>query len=119
MEQPNQTERLWAIVCHLSGFLIYLIPWFGSILGPLVVWNLKRNSSPFIYDQGKEALNFGVCIMVYFGLAYLVFIAHVGIGTAIMYAVAIFQFILTILAAVRVYNGIAFRYPYTVRFLKN
>ncbi len=118
MEQPNQDERLWAMGCHLSGFLLYFIPWVGCIIGPLLVWLFKRNSSPFIYNQGKEALNFGIAIMVYLGFAQLVLMLHAGIGTALMYMVAILQFILIIHAATRVYGGIPYRYPYTMRFLR-
>ena len=48
--------RNWAMLCHLSTFSGWFIP-FGNILGPLIIWLMKREESPFIDAHGKEALN--------------------------------------------------------------
>ena len=54
----TQTEpQTIATICHLASFAGFLMP-FGNILGPLVVWLIKRHDSPYIDYHGKEALNF-------------------------------------------------------------
>src|SRR5690349_455038 len=57
--------RTWATVAHLAGFLMYSGIPFASILGPLVVWLLKRDQSPYVDDQGKEAVNFQISMALY------------------------------------------------------
>ena len=50
------------------GMLAHLLGAFTSFVGPLVIWMIKKEESPFVDDQGKEALNFQITI----GLGYLV-----------------------------------------------
>ena len=59
--EPASDERTWAMFCHLSGFLGYfvVVP-FASIIGPLVVWLLKKDASAFVDAHGKEAINFQI-----------------------------------------------------------
>ena len=49
---PSPEARQWAMFCHFAAFAGLLIP-FGNLLGPLVVWQLKRDFDPFVDDQGK------------------------------------------------------------------
>ena len=61
----TQTEpRTIATICHLASFAGFLMP-FGNILGPLVVWLIKRHDSPYIDYPGKEALNFQITLILY------------------------------------------------------
>jgi uncharacterized Tic20 family protein len=43
---------MWAMLCHLSALSGFIIP-FGSLIGPLVVWQIKKNQYPIVDDQGK------------------------------------------------------------------
>jgi uncharacterized protein len=54
-------ERTWAMLCHLSALAGCLLP-LGNILGPLVVWLLKKDESTFIDEHGKAALNFQITV---------------------------------------------------------
>ena len=58
---PGQEARQWAMFCHFAAFIGLVFP-FGSLLGPLIVWQLKRESDPFVDAQGKEALNFQITV---------------------------------------------------------
>ena len=102
------------MVCHLSGLCIYAgIP---NPIGPLVVWLIKGKEHPFVDDQGKEALNFQISIMIYaFISAILIFLA---IGLILLPLLALAHLILTIVGAVHARDGKAYRYPMTIRFIR-
>lgn len=103
------------MLCHLSAFLGFIIP-FGNILGPLVIWLIKKAEYPFVDDQGKEALNFQISILIAFIIsAILMFIA---IGFLLMVAVAIYAIVMIIIAAIKANEGVAYRYPYALRLIK-
>src|SRR5262245_22560242 len=59
---PGAEERNWAVFCHLAALLGTMAWGFGSILGPLIVWLIKKDSMPFVDDQGKESLNFQITV---------------------------------------------------------
>ncbi len=107
------------------GMLSHLLGAFTSVVGPLVIWLIKKEESPFVDDQGKEALNFQITI----ALGYLVLmvisiplgmIPIIG-GCAIMLlwpALGISGVIFAILACLKANEGIAYRYPVALRLIK-
>ena len=48
---------------------------FGNVLGPLIVWQVKKDLDPFVDAQGKEALNFQISVAL---AALLCFLLMVG-----------------------------------------
>lgn len=105
MTQNNDSEAYtWGAIVHLAA-LIWLLPLifpqlmfinffipFLNILGPLVIWLLKKNQHPFINDQGKESVMF----QIYFTICSLLFLVFVG---PILYLIAMFflpQFVKTV-----------------------
>lgn len=112
---PDKDARNWAMICHLAALSGYLIP-FGNILGPLIIWVLKKDDDPFINDQGKEVLNFQLTMtMVFLFCAILIFIL---IGFLLVAALGIAVLILTIVGAINANEGRYYRYPMTIRFFK-
>ncbi len=107
--------KLWATLCHLSALAGCIIP-IGHIIGPLVVWLIKRNEFPFVDDQDKEALNFQITMTIFGIIAFL--LIFIVIGFFLLVAVGIFDLVMVIIASIKANNGIAFRYPLTIRFLK-
>ena len=65
-DQPDKNACLWATFSHLASFAGILGIPFGSILGPLVIWLIKRAEIPFVDQCGKEAVNFQISIGIYF-----------------------------------------------------
>jgi len=61
-------ERTWAMLCHLSALAGCILP-LGNILGPLAVWLLKKDGSPFIDGHGRAALNFQITVSLVLLLA--------------------------------------------------
>ncbi|KAB2952314.1 DUF4870 domain-containing protein [Heliorestis acidaminivorans] len=113
---PSKDERMWAMLCHVSTFLGYLLPLIGQVIPPLLIWLIKRDSMPFVDDQGKEALNFQISLLLYTMIAGLLVI--VAIGFVFLLIIPIAHFILTIIAAIRSNEGVYYRYPLTIRLIR-
>jgi uncharacterized protein len=117
MQAVSRDERTWAMLAHLSGLLGYsVLPAFGHILGPLIIWLVKKDQSWFIEDQAKEALNFQISMSIYAiisGVLVVVLIGFLLLG--ILYVLGI---ILIIIASLKANNGVQYRYPFTIRFIK-
>ncbi len=111
----TQDERTWAMLAHLSALAFFICP-FGNLVGPLIVWLVKRDQLPLVADQGKEAVNFNISVT----LAALVCGALVLVLVGILLGVALFIFWLsmTIIAAIKANEGIRYRYPLTLRLIK-
>jgi uncharacterized Tic20 family protein len=115
LPQPSKEARQWAMFCHLSALLGIWIP-FGTLIGPLVIWQLKRESDPFIDAQGKEALNFQITVAIASAISLLLMI--VVIGFFLFGLVAIGALVLTIIAGVKANEGQPYRYPFSWRLVK-
>ncbi|MCC5872508.1 MAG: DUF4870 domain-containing protein [Gammaproteobacteria bacterium] len=111
----NKDARTFGMLCHLLGFAGFIIP-FGSIIGPLVMWLLKRDEHPFVDDQGKEAVNFQISMLIYFIVAAILTI--IVIGVPILIALGIFWLVIIIVAAVQANTGVRYRYPLNLRLIK-
>ena len=103
----------WGMLCHLSALCLFIFPVFGNILGPLILWLLKKNDHPFIDEHGKESLNFQISMTV-----YRIAAAITVIGLIVTGVICIADPILTIIAAIKTSNGEDYRYPLTIRFIK-
>jgi len=114
MDLPTKDARDWAMFAHLSTFAGHFIP-FGHLAGPLIIWCLKKEEMPFVNDQGKEALNFQITMTLAFIVAAISILVLVGL--ALLPAVWLFDVIVTIIAAVKANEGVAYRYPCSIRFL--
>ena len=109
-------ERTWGMLCHLTAFVTLIGIPFGNVIAPLVVWLIKRDTMPFVDDQGKESLNFNISVTLYAlvsGIAVLVII-----GFFLLLAVVLFWLVMTIVAAIKSSNGEYYRYPLCIRFIK-
>ncbi len=115
-EAVSKQDRTWGMLCHLLALAGYIGVPFGHIIGPLVMWLVKRQDSSFVDDQGKEALNFQISMTIYGIVSAILIFVIVGIFLAI--AVAIIDFIFIIVASVRANSGERYRYPLTIRFIK-
>ena len=113
---PTQDERTWGMLAHIAAFALFLVPLLGSVIGPLIVWLIKRDQSAFVADQGKEALNFNISVL----LAAIVCIALAWILIGILLGVALFFYWLamTIVAGIKASEGVRYRYPFTLRLIK-
>lgn len=110
----SSDERNWGMFCHLAALAGFIIP-FGNIIGPLIVWLMKREEYPFVNDQGKESLNFQISILIY--IAISVVLALLLIGFLLLAAIGVFSLVMIIMAAIKANEGVTFRYPLSIRFI--
>ena len=108
--------RTWCVLCHASALLGLFFHFLGHILGPLVVWLIKRGDSPEIDAHGKESLNFQISMLIYDVIAFILFIVFIGIP--ILIALWILNTVLVIVASIRASEGKFYRYPLTIRLIK-
>ena len=107
--------RTWCVLCHASSLLGLFFHFFGHLLGPLIVWLIKRDVSPEIDANGKESLNFQISMLLYDVIAGILCIVLIGIP--ILIALWVLNTVLVIIASVKTSNGEVYRYPFTIRFL--
>lgn len=105
--------RTWGMLCHLSALSGLIGVGFGFVLGPLVCWLVKKDIYAFVDDQGKEALNFQITMLI----ATLLCIASC-IGVPLAWVLGIADIVLTIVAALKANDGVAYRYPFSIKFIK-
>lgn len=107
--------KMWAMFCHLSALAGYLIP-FGNIIGPLVIWQIKKNEFPLVDDQGKEALNFQITVAIAAVVCFILMFVVVGIF--LLMALGLTNLIFIIIAGLRANQGESYRYPFSLRLVK-
>ncbi len=117
-KEVNKDARMWAMFCHLVGLaaILPIVPLFGGAIGALIIWQIKKDDFPFVNEQGKEALNFQISILIYAIVSGLLIFACVG--AFLLPAVIIFDIVFLIIAAIKANNGSHHRYPLCIRFLK-
>jgi uncharacterized Tic20 family protein len=120
---PESQARLWNMFCHLSALAGFIGVPFGNILGPLLVWQIKKTEFPSVDQHGKAALNFQITVTLatlvvgvsavvlsFFCVGYLLIPAVILMGLA--------GLIFAIIAGIKANNGEDFRYPYSIEFVK-
>ncbi|RCS31180.1 DUF4870 domain-containing protein [Rhodanobacter denitrificans] len=124
---PSAEERQWAMFAHLSALAGAILTGafgggWGCFIGPLVIWLVKRDTMPFVADQGKEALNFNITVAIAFVVLALLSVMTLGIGLIIAIPlwviIGVAWLVLTIIAAVKANEGTLYRYPFTLRLIK-
>lgn len=114
--QVSKDEQNWAMICHLAALSGFVIP-FGNIVGPLVVWLIKKDTMPLVDKHGKESLNFQITVSIAIFVCILLMLVLIGIF--LIFIVGIGALVLTIIAAVKVANGeLDYKYPLTLRLIK-
>ncbi|MBI4005922.1 MAG: DUF4870 domain-containing protein [Gammaproteobacteria bacterium] len=111
----NKDERMWGMLCHLTAFAGFIIP-LGNVLGPLIIWLIKKDEMPFVDDQGKESLNFQITMLIAFIISFV--LMFIVIGLVLMGILAVFQIVILIIASIKANDGVRYRYPYAIRFIK-
>jgi len=108
--------RTWNVLCHATALAGFFVPWAGHILGPLIVWLVKRNDSPEIDEHGKESLNFQISMLIYNVIAGV--LCLVLIGFVILGILHILNLVLVIIASIQASEGKFYRYPLAIRLIK-
>lgn len=111
----SDTERNWAMFCHLSAFAGFFFP-FGGIIGPLICWLSRKDESQWVDQNGKASLNFQMSILLYMVLA--IPLCFIIIGIPIVAFLVVLKVICIIIGSVKASKGETFRYPLSIPFLQ-
>ena len=119
----NESQaRTWNMLCHLSALAGFVIP-FGNIIGPLLVWQIKKNEIPSVEIHGKAALNFQLTVLItalagaivafvlsFFCVGFLLFPLVILIGLA--------GLVFAIIAGLKANDGKDYKYPFSFNLIK-
>ncbi len=108
--EASSDDRTWGMLAHLSYFLTFVIG--VSCVAPLVIWIIKKDTSEFIEDQAKEALNFQLSAFI---VSLLLAVTVCGIPLVIV--VLIMSIVYSIQGGMAANRGERYRYPYTFRMI--
>ncbi len=111
---PTKDEQNMAMLCYILG-IFFVFGW----IGPLVIWLTRKETSPFVNDQGKEVLNWQVTIIiVYVGCMFTFCIPFVHfLGMFVIFAAGVTNLVFCVMGAMSVSNGVAYRMPFSIKFL--
>lgn len=108
-----------AMLCHLLGIVT-------GFIGPLIIWLIKKDQSRLVDDQGKEALNFHITMLIYslcaLPIAIVLALVTCGVGAFLgvflILGIGIYGAIMQILAGLDANQGVRYRYPATIRIIQ-
>ncbi|MCP4886759.1 MAG: DUF4870 domain-containing protein [Planctomycetaceae bacterium] len=116
--EPNADDRNLALIAHLSGAAGIVAGGLIGFLGPLIIYLMSRERSPYVVGQAKEALNFQITLIlagVVFGLLTAV---SCGLLFPLLFVPVALQVVFAIIAAIAVRDGEPYRYPFCIRLLQ-
>jgi uncharacterized protein len=115
-------ERQWGLFGHLSALTGLFTGGIGNIVGPLVIWLIKKDTMPFAADQAREALNFNITLLLVTVVLFLITLVTFGLGAVLTMPIGLLLgiawLVLTVLGAMKANDGVAYRYPFALRLVK-
>jgi uncharacterized Tic20 family protein len=111
-------DNQWASFAHLGGIL-----W---ILPPLIIWLVFKDRGAHTNTEGKESLNFQITITIghiaIFIINAILTTVTLGIWGLIGWILPLALWVLTIIFCIQGFSkakdGVAYRYPINIRFIK-
>lgn len=119
---PNESQaRMWNMLCHLSALAGLIVP-FGNVLGPLLIWQIKKQEFPTTEVHGKAALNFQltVLIVVVVGFAAAFVLSFFCVGYLLfplVLLVALASLVFSVIAGIKANEGKDYQYPYSLKLI--
>lgn len=100
--EVTSDEKTFAIIANISPLL------FGFI-GPLVIFLIKKDQSKFVRENARHALNFQISVLIYAIISLFLMLFIIGFFLIIILAIS--NFILIIIGAIKASNGEIYSYP--------
>ena len=104
------------MLAHLTALSIFIGVPFGNIVGPLIIWLIKKDTMPLVDKHGKESLNFQITMTIAGLICIPLVFVIIGIFLAI--ALVIFNLVVVIIATVKTNNGEDYKYPFSLKLFK-
>jgi len=119
-EMPKQElsadEKNMGMFCHLAALSGYVGIPVGWLLGPLIIWLMKKETMPYVDQEGKKSINFQITILIYSLISLL--LCLIFIGFILLAGLTIFNLVMVIVNAIKASKGEETRYPMSMNFLK-
>lgn len=119
---PNESQaRMWNMLCHLSALAGVIVP-FGNVLGPLLIWQIKKQEFPSTEVHGKAALNFQLTVLIVvvvgFAVAFVLSFFCVGyLLFPLVFLVALAGLVFSVVAGIKANEGKDYQYPYSLKLV--
>jgi hypothetical protein len=107
---PTGSDKLWAVLCHLSSFLGV------ALVLPLIVYLVMKEESAYVRANAREAINFHLSLFIYTLACVPLIMVVIGIPLLIVLGIA--SFILAVIGAIKASDGGCYHYPCAIRFLR-
>jgi len=108
LSTPTQEDRN-------KGMLAQLLGLFAGIIGPLIIYLIKKDESPFVRHHASEALNFNITLLI--GMMISLPLMLVLIGFLTFFVIAIAGMVFQIIASIAANNGEWYRFPINIRMV--
>lgn len=110
-QQPmsDSDARLWAMLGQLGGIIL-------GFIAPLIVMLVFGPRNAFVKKESTEALNFQITVLIGYVVSFV--LMFIVIGIFLFLAVWILSIIFCVIAGVKNNQGIEYRYPINIRFVK-
>jgi uncharacterized protein len=114
----NPSAHQWKVILHASAFAGLFCP-FGSVLGPLIVWLIKKTEIPSLETEGRKVLNFQISFVIYFVVSAILAAALscLHVPFILPFAVGVTWLVLTIMGTVKTSNGEDYVYPLSIKII--
>ncbi|HET6246063.1 MAG TPA: DUF4870 domain-containing protein [Tepidisphaeraceae bacterium] len=111
---PTKDEQSMGMLCYILG-IFGLLGW----VGPLIIWQTRKDSA-FINDQAKEVLNWELTIIPIYLLVMVTFCIPIVniLGFLCFFATLITNLVFCIIGAVKASQGVAYRMPFSIKYVK-
>ena len=122
LSQENKTStkapldiNQYCLIIHLSQLSNFVIPLAGIVF-PIVLWQIKKHESELINTHGKNVTNWIITSSIF----YIIFglLCFVLIGIPLLFALCIASVVFTIMGGIKANDGVVWKYPMTINFIK-
>jgi uncharacterized Tic20 family protein len=114
--RPRKAQvREWCLLLHLSHFAGHAIP-LGGLIAPVILWQMKKDEWPEVDEHGKNAVNWVISFVLY--MVICIALCFVVVGFVLLPVLIVLGIVSPIIAAVKANDGVAWKYPLAIPFLR-
>lgn len=114
-------DRTPAALAHASSLIAMVVSagWL-SFVGPLIMWVLYKDRSPFVRQAAAGSFNFnlGLWVMSIVGWILIITVIGIPIGLVLLAVSFLAQFIGHLLGTIRATKGRSIDYPFQIKILR-
>ncbi|HJC27790.1 MAG TPA: DUF4870 domain-containing protein [Candidatus Dietzia intestinipullorum] len=114
-------DRTPAALAHASSLIAMVISagWL-SFVGPLIMWVLYKDRSPFVRQAAAGSFNFnlGLWVMSIVGWIFILTVIGIPIGAVLLVVSFLGQIIGHIIGTMRATKGRTMGYPFQIKVLR-